>query len=112
MFSWNVLWSTVLIATVMPDAVWKVDPTLARTSLGFGSDWLEPSDTVLEVEPVDFLSSSPQAASRPRVPSRVARPPGPRSSERGLTRATEEGPSRARYSSWVRGRDIDPPADG
>src|SRR4051794_4828765 len=103
MFSWYVLWSTVLIAGVMPDAVLNPSMTLAVTSLGFGSDWFEPTDTSFESDPEP--ESSPQPASRP-VPSSAPVPAAPASSERRLRPATEGGTSRARYSAWDWGRDI------
>ncbi len=78
MFSWNVLWSTVLTATCTPDEVLKPSVTLTRTSFGFGSDWFEPSDTSLLDPPEP--ESSPQPASRP-VPSSAPVPAAPASND-------------------------------
>ena len=110
MFSWNVLWSTVLMVTVTPDDVLKPSITLARTSLGFGSDWFEPSETLFASPPEpESESESPHPASAP-VPSSAPAPAAPASSERRFRPATDGGTSRARYSACERGRDIAPPA--
>ena len=62
--SWNVLWSTVLTSTVMPDEVWKPSKTSCSAPLGTGSEAFEPKLTVPEAfsvpPPLLDSSSSPQ----------------------------------------------------
>src|SRR2546430_16540213 len=60
MFVWNVVWSVVLVLTVLPDFFSYAAITLAYAFFGIGSDPLEPNVTVLPPEPP--LPLPPQAA--------------------------------------------------
>src|SRR5689334_7243762 len=106
MFSWNVLWSIVLILTVRPElAFWKASITDWTAAFGTASDWFEPSVTVPVALPVDVLPPPPpQAASRDGAASRVPAPRAPRSRVRRLTPRTEGGTRLARYSASEAGR--------
>src|SRR4051794_4048168 len=123
MFSWKVLWSTVLILTVV--LVWAVYPaaTAATAFFGTGSDAFDPNRTSPPASAVG--AAGPTAPSErfsttapcwmiggwsphpARPPTRPA-PSAARSTvRRGAPRAdTEAGTTRDRYSASVAGRDM------
>src|SRR5215207_5813101 len=110
MFSWKVLWSTVLILTVVPEfALEKASMYALTAPLGTGSDWLEPTVTVPDTAPVGTPEPpelSELHAARPPAPSRAPTPRAPRSRVRRSTPRTEGGTMRARYSASLVGRVI------
>ncbi len=117
MFSWKVLWSTVLILAVKP-AFFAAKAVIRASyaALGLASEPFEPKLTtplaaVLPPPPVDPVAGVlllPQAARSGGVASSAPAPRAPRSRERRLTCwfRTEGGTRLARYSAWVVGRDI------
>ena|SRR6476469_2604379 len=110
MFSWNELWSIVLIFTVSPlFAFWKASITDWTAALGVASDWLEPRLTVpvagavpppLLPDGLLLLHEASSGGAARRAPA----PRAPRRTDRRDTPAAEEGTMRARYSASVEGR--------
>src|SRR6476469_9086657 len=111
MFSWNELWSIVLILAVIPElALWKASMTAWMAAFGTASDWLEPTVTVPLAEPVDEEPPlPPQAARSEGAARRVPAPRAPRRRVRRLTPRTEAGTRLARYSASEAGRDMRSP---
>ena len=88
MFSWNVLWSTVFVATVTPLlCAWYAEMMSAYAFFGTASDWFEPKETLplaldpapapvveveVEVEPDPHAASAAKAAA-PIVPMSIVR---------------------------------------
>ena len=115
MFSWNVLWSTVLILTVLPDEVWKAATCAASDFLGVASDEYEPRVIVPLADPplaaAPPLLLLPQAARRPGMLRAAAPPTAPLNSVLRFSdvAATDVGTIRAKYSASDCGRDMVPP---
>src|SRR5688500_19533091 len=107
MFSWNELWSIVLILAVRPEfAFWKASMTAWMAAFGTASDWLEPTVTVpVAAPPPEPLPPAPPQAARSAGEARsVPAPTAPRSRVRRLTPRTEAGTRLARYSASEAGR--------
>src|SRR3954453_12236351 len=105
MFSWNVLWSMVLIFTVRPLlAFWNASMTDCRAALGAASDELEPRLTVpvagaVPPPPPPLGEELLHAARRGGAARGAPAPRAPRSSVRRDIPAVEVGTRRARYSA-------------